>query len=133
MIMRNTLLFSCLSGALLCATLATNAQGLNCESPQTTIDMKQCLSIELADEDRELNRVYKTLRSDQDNVANGLLKAAQRSWITYRDTECARVADVTRGGTMAGILEMSCHVQMTKTRTEELATNPVTGEVMYSQ
>lgn len=129
--MRNILLSVSFSGALLCATLATNAQGLDCESPQTTVDMKQCLSIELADEDRELNRVYKALRADQDNTANGLLKAAQRSWIEYRDNECTRLADVTRGGTMAGILEMSCHVQMTKTRTEELATNPVTGEIDY--
>lgn len=129
--MRNILLLLGMLGALLCATLTANADELNCDAPQTTVDMKQCASIELDAVDGELNRVYKALRADQDDVANGLLKAAQRSWIAYRDNECARVADIARGGTMAGILEISCHIDLTKKRTEELALNPVTGEVQY--
>lgn len=120
-----------LASALSAVPSAINAQNLNCESPQTTLESKQCLGIELDAVDGELNRVYNALRADQDDEANELLKAAQRAWITYRDTECARVADVVRGGTLAGVLELSCHVDLTKTRTEELALNPVTGDIKY--
>lgn len=113
--------------------LTANAQDLDCGNEETTVGIKICLGDQLDAVDGELNRVYNALRSDQDNDANELLKTAQRAWIAYRDTECARVADVVRGGTLAGVLELSCHVDFTKSRTEELATNPVSGEIMYSK
>ncbi|MEW7008537.1 MULTISPECIES: lysozyme inhibitor LprI family protein [unclassified Lentilitoribacter] len=115
----------------LMTSLITKAEDIDCNNVSTTVGIKFCLSDQLNLADGELNRIYKALRSDQDDEANELLKAAQRAWIAYRDAECARVADTARGGTLAGVLDLSCHVDMTKARTEELALNPVTGEIRY--
>lgn len=127
--MRNILLFLSLSGAFLCSTITTNADEKFCENPTSTLEVKHCLAKQLEAVDGELNRVYKALRADQDDEANALLKAAQRSWIDFRDNECARTADAARGGTMLRVLELNCHIDLTKVQTERLATNPITGEV----
>lgn len=110
---------------------AANGEDLNCDSPVTTYEIRSCLSLQLEAVDGELNRVYKALRGDQDKEANDILRTAQRSWITYRDNECLRVADIVRGGTLAPVMNLSCIIDLTKRRTEELATNPLTGEVRY--
>lgn len=129
--MKNIYLLLGLMTFVLAAPLAANADDLNCDDPQTTLAIKQCLSAELGVADAALNRVYKAVREDQDDEANELLKTTQRAWITYRDAECDRMADVARGGTLAGVLVLSCHVDMTTSRTKELAINPISGEVQY--
>lgn len=127
--MKNVLLFLSLSGAFLCSTITTNADESFCENPTSTLEIKHCLAKQLEAVDDELNRVYKDLCADQDDEANALLKAAQRSWIVFRDNECARAADAARGGTMSRILKLNCHIDLTKNQAERLATNLITGEV----
>lgn len=127
--MRNILIFLSLSSAFLCSTITANSDEKFCENPTSTLEIKLCLAKQLEAVDGELNRVYKNLRAEQDDEANALLKAAQRSWITFRDNECARVADAALGGTMTRVLRLNCHIDLTQVQTKRLATNPFTGEV----
>lgn len=129
--MKNSYLSLGLAIAFLAVPMAVNADNLNCDNASTTFEINQCLIAQLDAADGELNRVYKTLRADQDDLANDLLKVAQRSWIAYRDDECARSADATRGGTMSTMLNLGCQIDLTKAQTRRLATDPATGEVRY--
>ena len=108
-----------------------SARALDCENAMTTADMSQCAQLDYQRADDELNAVYQHLRSMQDKKANLLLRDAQRAWITYRDAECARIADTFRGGSMAGLAHISCLSEKASSRSDELRTDPGTGQPLF--
>ena len=106
------------------------AQAQSCESPKTTYEIAICGSQDLNLADGDLNRVYQTVRSGLDKMGKKILLDGQRSWISYRDTECNRRADFARGGSFEPGLRISCFVDLTSQRIHELNRNPITGEDM---
>ena len=105
------------------------ASAPGCSSP-TTDDQRRCLLALLARYDMELNSAYRELirrmRSDA-GVAAGApdpatvrdLRAAQRSWLVYRDRECRRRTR-SREGELWGPVRAQCLGELSDARAREL-------------
>jgi uncharacterized protein YecT (DUF1311 family) len=117
-----------LGGASLTTSPAYSQTQL-CPDSTTTPAIAECLASHLNLVDGDLNRTYQDLRAGLNKPEKALLLDAQRSWIKYRDAECARIADNASGGTMAPILKLGCLMKLTQRRVTDLSTNPLTGEV----
>lgn len=102
-----------------------------CENADSTVAMSECLSEAYRNADRELNEVWaEVLRSirSRENFDDtfkadwiGELREAQRLWIQFRDQDCQEV--VSRewfGGTGSGLAVLSCLIDATERRTENL-------------
>jgi uncharacterized protein YecT (DUF1311 family) len=87
----------------------------------------------LAEVDKRLNRVYRALMTEmrrQEGVRPGQkdpasverLRAAQRSWLVYRDTECRRRGRGTEGALWARP-RVACLGEFSVRRANELADN----------
>jgi uncharacterized protein YecT (DUF1311 family) len=113
---------------LIGAPVSALAQAVSCDEATTTHEMMVCEKATLGAADKELNGIYGAMQADLDKTSKLLLRDAQRAWITYRDAECARIADFARGGTMAPLLALGCKAKMTADRVTELGLNPLTGE-----
>lgn len=76
--------------------------------------------------DKQLNatyqRILKNLPKDEpDNYPRRTLIAAQRTWIKYRDDQCALVGEVSGGVRMwKSAYSSVCEADMTEARTKEL-------------
>jgi uncharacterized protein YecT (DUF1311 family) len=91
-----------------------------CDDAQSQAEMNMCAAARFKAADAELNRVYNRLASilGGDNLAR--LKAAEVSWIKYRDDNCGYEADLFEGGSIRPLILSSCLERMTKARTTEL-------------
>jgi uncharacterized protein YecT (DUF1311 family) len=107
------------------------AQGRpNCQNPQTQLDMNICAGLDYKAADVGLNRAYKAaiaVMKDMDaNLPPELkggeraLRAAQRSWIPYRDKACEAHGFMARGGSMKSMLVGTCLADLTRRRAKEL-------------
>ncbi len=105
------------------------AAGAPCNG-STTRDVEQCLAIDLARADAELNRYYaaatKRLTEQQDAAALAKLRAAERAWIAYRDAECDAVYESWGQGTIRGAMNLGCRIAHTKERTATIWRNWLT-------
>ncbi|WP_347903914.1 lysozyme inhibitor LprI family protein [Pseudomonas purpurea] len=84
-----------------------------------TADMLDCLGTELHVQDGRLNKGYKAAMALMEGGKKGQLQDVQRLWLKYRDAKCGFLIDLT-GGTVDGLNQSSCALEMTKTRAEEL-------------
>ena len=86
----------------------------------TTIEVNACLNGRFEQSDAALNRYYqaalKRIRSENGNKVAQQFVHAQRSWIAYRDSECASVFD-RYGGTIRLSVELVCRIRLTTLRT----------------
>ena len=114
-----------------------------CTDPNTQGEMNACAKQDFDRADAELNAVWKKVRGwaknadakldrgdGQSGYAESLL-AAQRAWLTYRDTHCRLVSFDARGGSMQPLLINNCLAELTENRTaelRELLVNQVSGE-----
>ena len=59
------------------------------DTAKTQMDLNDCAALELKAADDELNRAYKEIvkKNGDDKVFLDRLKAAQRTWLTFRDAE----------------------------------------------
>lgn len=96
----------------------------------TTREVEQCLADNLARADAELNRYYaaavKRLTGERQTMALAKLRASERAWIRYRDTECDAVWEYWRGGTIRGTFSTECRLRMTRDRTLAIWSNWLT-------
>ena len=120
--MKRVLLALALSCVALSAAASAQRRAANdpCRDPQSQAEMNMCAAKKFKAADAELNRVYNRLASmlEGDNLAR--LKAAEVSWIKYRDDNCDYEADFFEGGSMRPLILSSCMERMTKARTVEL-------------
>ena len=107
-------LFSLLTLAALSYTTAAS------DCIGTTADMMVCADKDYQIADKRLNQTYNALKKTLDVEGTKLLLDSQRAWLKFRDTNCSLAADQTRGGTMAGLLQIGCLSSMTDLRTKEL-------------
>ncbi len=107
------------------------AQEANCADPQSTLEMKICASRSLEVADSDLNANYQKARNamrETDQTLKGTnlagaekaLRDAQRVWIKYRDAACDAEGFTARGGTLEGLIVLSCRERMTRQRSEDL-------------
>ncbi len=97
-----------------------NAPELDCNNPQTEIDIQECLSRKAKTADWALNETYRFLIEHSDKGRIFELRRSQRAWVQFRDANCRLASDRARGGTMSGSLYAKCLEQMTLERTKEL-------------
>lgn len=106
------------------------AQEINCNAPQTQLEINICSQRDFEAADKALNAEYAKARTymksidgnlpaDTQGAAKGLLEA-QRAWITYRDLACAAESFVAKGGTMEPMVISECKTRLTRQRTDDL-------------
>ncbi|RYE95008.1 MAG: DUF1311 domain-containing protein, partial [Oxalobacteraceae bacterium] len=71
--------------------------------------------------DADLNRYYdvavQRVRKDGgEPVAKGFIQA-QRSWLSYRESECGAIFEKYRDGTIRTSMEAGCRIRLTRLRT----------------
>ena len=106
------------------------AQEPNCKEPQTQADMTICAGKDYEKADKELNVAYQKLRKlliERDKAADAdgkgatdALVTAQRTWVAFRDANCALAGFQARGGSMEPMLISSCLAETSGKRAEEL-------------
>ncbi|HEX3561023.1 MAG TPA: lysozyme inhibitor LprI family protein [Pyrinomonadaceae bacterium] len=113
------LLLSC--AALLTTAPAQKRAAVNpCDDARTQLDMNICADKQFKIADAELNRVYNQLASKLEEDKRAKLKAAEVSWLKYRDSNCDYEASLYEGGSMQPMTYSFCLERMTKSRTTEL-------------
>ena len=87
-----------------------------------TFDMAVCQYQRYKRADRELNRVYRLLLSHLDADQKRMTTSAQRSWLTFRDTDCAAAGLNWAGqnGKERPVVEFSCLADRTEERIRHL-------------
>jgi uncharacterized protein YecT (DUF1311 family) len=111
---------------------ARRVTGDPCNSP-TAANQQRCVSLRLAEADKRMNGVYRALITEmrrQEGVRPGQkdpasverLRAAQRTWLVYRDTECRRRGRGTEGALWA-TPRVACLGEFAVSRANELADN----------
>jgi uncharacterized protein YecT (DUF1311 family) len=87
----------------------------------TTIDVNACLAARFGEADADLNRYYdvavqRVRKEGGEPVAKGFIQA-QRSWLSYRTSECGAIFDKFRDGTIRTSMEIECRIRLTRLRT----------------
>ena len=96
------------------------AQRDPCDDAQSQSEMNICADKRFKAADAVLNRVYNQLAAKLEADARAKLKAAEVSWLKYRDDNCEYEAAGFEGGSMQPLIRSSCYERMTKARTDEL-------------
>jgi uncharacterized protein YecT (DUF1311 family) len=89
------------------------------KSGGVTMDMIGCITAEYQRQDARLNKAYKALMAELPPPRKTQLQEAQRSWINYRDANCAFYDDPD-GGTLARVNANACMMTATADRAREL-------------
>ena len=84
----------------------------------STSAMLACMDDELKTQDDRLNRAYVQVMRRLPEPENAQLRQVQRNWIRTRDQRCAAAG--ASGGTIDALNRMTCHVEMTISRTLEI-------------
>ncbi|MXO90049.1 lysozyme inhibitor LprI family protein [Pontixanthobacter aquaemixtae] len=106
----------------------------NCDDPQVQQEMNWCANQEYLEADAALNAQWKktaavmklrdenfeSTSDDRPGYFDTLL-AAQRAWLTYRDTHCRSEGYYARGGSLEPLLVATCKTELTEGRTAQLA------------
>lgn len=97
-------------GAVLVSSTTLYAMG-ECDKYRTSYDRTYCMSKLFVESDKELNSVFKELKSMlRPDVKKGLTET-QREWIGYRDTVCQD---------QPGTINVDCNYKVNRERTEYL-------------
>ena len=105
---------------LLCLCADGPAQALNCQSPANTVEMDRCAGRDFQAADAKLNALYRSMMSRYDAANQTALKAAEKSWMLYRDAECTFETNGTAGGTINSTMFTQCRTAKTNARLRDL-------------
>ncbi len=96
-----------------------------CKGLDTSItsDMMSCLGLRFEAADKELNKVYKELMRNLNEVQKQELKRQQTKWIKNKEKQCPLAGKEVEGGTMESVLISDCFVTRTEKRLSELKAN----------
>jgi uncharacterized protein YecT (DUF1311 family) len=103
------------------AAPASNAfKDLDCRKAAVQTELNVCADREFESWDAKLNALYRALLKNSDPKEQPLLKSAERSWITYRDNECAFETSGSEGGSIHPMEYSNCLTDKTRARIAEL-------------
>ena len=96
------------------------ASAAPCPGTSST-QVNTCLEARLTESDAMLNRYFqvalKRVRKEGGGATARRIIQAERSWVAYRDAECASVFDYWSGGTIRASMEIDCRIRLTRLRT----------------
>lgn len=96
-------------------------ENLNCEEPQTQLEMNLCTTKEAREADAKLNIVYGKLRDKvKDTAQETRLIEAQTAWISFRDADCEYSQRRYDGGSIMPAIYALCVIDLTEKRTQTL-------------
>ena len=98
------------------------AQELNCNNPQTQLEMNYCSGLDYKKADQRLNQVYRRLRPEVPTARRQYLVNTQLAWIKFRDTDCELARSQFEGGSIAPLIQNTCLTDATDKRSGELET-----------
>ena len=107
----------------LCASApawADEADGIDCAHAEAQQDMNICADKDYQKADAALNRTYKAAIAGLDEDGRKLLRAAQRDWIKFRDSECSWEAGANQGGSIYPMVYSGCLTTLTTARTKQI-------------
>ena len=93
-------------------SVAQNDPSVNCKDPGTTYEINVCAGRDFTKADGALNALYKQLFAKYDVANRALLQTAQRSWLKFRDDECAYETALTIGGTIHSTMVTNCDLTL---------------------
>jgi uncharacterized protein YecT (DUF1311 family) len=107
------------------ATVSAEAQHMNakdapCRDSVVTSDMAECFSSALEKSDKELNRFYQRVQTVVVGEELLKLKATQRLWVQFRDSNCDAEYELYSGDSAGPVVKLACLEAVTRHRTEEL-------------
>ncbi|AZL75552.1 lysozyme inhibitor LprI family protein [Pseudomonas oryziphila] len=114
-----------LAGSTLLAITAAQAEDYSASYTQcmdkasSTLAMGACIQAETKLQDERLNRVYKQLMAKLEGQQQKDLREVQRSWIKYREGNCAFHGSLS-SGSLYRIEGAMCVMDMSKDRAAEL-------------
>ena len=121
--MKHSIVFAAMVAGLVVSALPVRAAGevpVNCKNPATTYEINVCAGRVNTAANAALNALYRQLAAKYDANNNKLLQAAQRSWLKFRDDECAYETSLTAGGTIHSTMVTDCDTALTRERIKRL-------------
>lgn len=114
--------FSVVSACLGLALPAAHADAACLDKAQTQAQMNACGAADLKQVDDRLNQVYQQVqgRLQGDAAGRKRLLDTQRSWLAFRDAECAFQTARSSGGSLHALNLHSCLATVTQARVDAL-------------
>jgi uncharacterized protein YecT (DUF1311 family) len=87
----------------------------------TTTEVNACLAARFGEADADLTRYYdvaiqRVRKEGGEPVAKDFIQA-QRTWLSYRNSECGALFEKYRDGTIRTSVEIGCRIRLTRLRT----------------
>ncbi len=84
------------------------AQGVDCKNPVDQTSMSVCASRRFQATDARMNVTYRALLARVSAPGKTKLRAAQRAWLAYRDSQCAFETAATLGASIHPMVVSGC-------------------------
>lgn len=108
--------------------VADDVRPIDCDNAISTYEVNECASRTLeaaqATLAQYLEASFAQNASDPELVRT--IKAAHKDWQTYMDSHCHSVATQWRGGSISGVMVISCRTGLTRQRTYAIWENFLT-------
>ena len=117
--MRKSDLLAVATALTLCAAptfAATTSGTIDCANATTQTDMNICAEQDWQRADKKLNQLYTALQAKLDAKQKESLRDVQRSWLKFRDQQCAYEAIGYQGGSIAPMVKAACLAELTQQR-----------------
>lgn len=109
------------AGMVLAGLLSAPALAQNCGDLATQAEMNICANQELQKADAALNAAYKQLLAKTSPEGQASLRKAEKSWIAYRDNQCAFETLGTADGSIHPMMVSECETELTQAQAKRLS------------
>ncbi|MFE4108883.1 lysozyme inhibitor LprI family protein [Kosakonia sp. YIM B13611] len=99
-----------------------------CDNASTQAQLNSCTASQYQAADKKLNQTYQAALKRSTPPQAAMLKKAQQSWITLRDSDCAFVSSGVDGGSAQPMVQNQCLTDKTNEREAWLASLLQCGE-----
>jgi uncharacterized protein YecT (DUF1311 family) len=94
----------------------------DCSKAQAQVELNYCANRDFEAADRRLNAIYQKQMRGLAADSRVLLRAAEKNWLAFRDSECEFETAESEGGSIHPMEESNCLTEKTKARIRELQT-----------
>ncbi|MCG9633363.1 lysozyme inhibitor LprI family protein [Vibrio sp. Isolate30] len=101
---------------------------IDCENAMNTLEINQCAAIELQTAEQKLETYLQASfeHNAEDPILVDAIKRSQVDWSTYMTAHCDAIYTQWRGGSIRGVMALSCKTELTKDRTHQIWANFLT-------
>jgi uncharacterized protein YecT (DUF1311 family) len=91
-----------------------------CDVALTTIEMESCMELRFKNAAETLSQLNKKIELILNNGEREAFRAADNGWARYRDANCKSGSILYQGGSLEGLVEISCKARMAEERIREV-------------